>query len=256
MTRANGVKTFPELGVRAPGCGRAASATMDQQPRGDAHSNPALHRTASHQTTRSEDPMFQPSNRHAQSRVPSRSPRPAVAAVFAALLLAVSGCSAASPSEAQTASKATSAPTSTPVPSPEGSDSRAATHAPVVVEELGKGEQAGPVDVEVAGPTQVAFRRITIEPGAGTGEHCHDGQLVAVVEQGELTHYAPVYPTGVHVYKTGDSIVEGSGYVHQGVNEGSEPVVLLVTYVIAEGEPLAQTDLAQCDPVGTPIPVE
>jgi hypothetical protein len=68
------------------------------------------------------------------------------------------------------------------------------------------------------------FRRITTAPGAGTGQHCHDGQLVAVVEQDELTHYALVYAGGVHVYAT-----------------GTADLVLLVTYVIAEG-PAARAD--------------
>jgi len=62
-----------------------------------------------------------------------------------------------------------------------------------------------------------------------------------------LTHYAPVYPTGVHMYTAGDSLVEGADYEHQGKNEGTEDLVLLATYVIAKGEPLAQTDLSQCD---------
>jgi quercetin dioxygenase-like cupin family protein len=118
--------------------------------------------------------------------------------------------------------------------------------APVVVEELATGSDPSAVDVEVAGPAQVVFRRITIHPGGGTGLHCHDGQLLAVVEKGTLTHYAPVYPGGVHVYTAGDTIVEGPHYVHQGKNEGTEDVVLLVTYVIAQGKPLAETDLSQC----------
>jgi quercetin dioxygenase-like cupin family protein len=179
--------------------------------------------------------------------------RSALAATGLALLLAVSGCSAAAPSD--TAASTVPTPTadaSTPAVTP--APTAPATDAPIVVEELGKGEQDAAVDVEVAGPTQVAFRRITIKPGAGTGEHCHAGQLVAVVEQGELTHYAPIYPGGVHVYETGDSIVEGEGYIHEGINEGTEDVVLLVTYVIAEGQPLAQTDLTQCDPLATPLP--
>lgn len=121
-----------------------------------------------------------------------------------------------------------------------------ATDAPVVVEELGRGEQDAAVDVEVDGPVQVAFRRITLKPGAGTGQHCHDGQLIAVVEKGVFTHYAPVYPTGVHEYSAGDTIVEGAHYVHEGKNLGTEDVVLLVTYVIAEGDPLAETDLTKC----------
>lgn len=118
---------------------------------------------------------------------------------------------------------------------------------PVSVEELGAGEQAESVDVEVGGPVAVTFRRITLQPGAGTGEHCHYGQLIAVVEQGTFTHRAPVYPTGEHIYHAGDTIIEGAGYVHEGLNEGDEPVVLLVTYVTEEGEPLAETDLSNCD---------
>lgn len=119
--------------------------------------------------------------------------------------------------------------------------------APVSVEELGAGELTEDLDVEVGGPLAVTYRRITIEPGAGTGRHCHHGQLIAIVEAGELTHRAPVYPGGVHVYRTGDTIVEGASYVHEGVNEGEEDVVLLVTYLTEAGEPLAETDLARCD---------
>jgi quercetin dioxygenase-like cupin family protein len=123
----------------------------------------------------------------------------------------------------------------------------AASAAPVVVDELGKGQQPGAVDVDVSGPTQVVFRKITIKPGAGTGLHCHDGQLIAVVEKGVFTHYAPVYPGGVHTYVAGDSLVEGAGYVHQGKNLGTTDVVLLVTYIIPQGDPLAETDLSKCD---------
>jgi quercetin dioxygenase-like cupin family protein len=130
----------------------------------------------------------------------------------------------------------------TPLPSPTPTESR----APVAVEELGAGEYASDVLVDVEGPTQVAFRRITLAPGAGTGLHCHAGQLVALVEAGVFTHYAPVYPTGVHVYQAGESVIEGAEYVHEGKNEGTEDVVLLVTYVIEDGEPLSQTDLELC----------
>lgn len=153
-------------------------------------------------------------------------------AVVAVLALAVilSGCAAT--------------PSAEPAPSPSAS----ASTAPVTAVDLAAGVNDEGVDVEVAGPTQVAMREITLKPGGGTGEHCHYGQLIAVVEQGVFTHYAPIYPDGVRVYKAGDSIVEGAGYVHQGVNEGTEDVVLTVTYVIPEGEPLAETDLANCDP--------
>ncbi|WP_372504807.1 cupin domain-containing protein [Streptomyces telluris] len=81
----------------------------------------------------------------------------------------------------------------------------------------------------VPGPVQVNFREVSIPPGGSTGKHCHHGQLVGVVKFGTLTHYAPVYPGGVHVYRTGDSITEGRGYVHEGRNEGSTPLVLWAT---------------------------
>jgi len=120
--------------------------------------------------------------------------------------------------------------------------------APVSAEDHAAGSYPGALEVEVpdADGVQVVVREITIQPGAGTGEHCHHGQLVGVVTAGELTHHAPIYPGGVHVYRAGDAIVEGADYVHEGVNEGDEPVVLWVTYLIDEGEPLAETDLSLC----------
>lgn len=115
----------------------------------------------------------------------------------------------------------------------------------VIVDEYAEGRQDGPVNVDVSGPAQVNFRKITIPPGAGTGWHCHYGNLVAVVQQGELTH--ELQSGGTRTYKAGESVIEGSGYVHQGLNKGTEDVVLWVTYVTPEGKPLAETDLAQCD---------
>ncbi|GAA2224119.1 cupin domain-containing protein [Herbiconiux moechotypicola] len=167
---------------------------------------------------------------------------------IAALVLAATGCAAdpgvitASPTIAASPTPTTSHTAAAPATA-----AATASPAPVTVEELGRGEQEAAVDVEVTGPAQVAFRRITIAPGAGTGQHCHDGQLIAVVEQGVFTHYAPIYPGGVHEYQAGDSIVEGAHYVHEGRNEGTEDVVLLVSYVIEAGQPLAETDLTKCD---------
>ena len=120
---------------------------------------------------------------------------------------------------------------------------------PVRAVDLATGDQVEPVEVSVDGGAagvDVTFREITIEPGAGTGEHCHYGQLIAVVQEGELTHYSDTHPGGVRVYKAGESIIEGADYPHEGVNEGGTNVVLWVTYVIPDGRPLAETDLANC----------
>lgn len=124
-----------------------------------------------------------------------------------------------------------------------------AAPAPVAATDIAVGSYPGSLEVSVddADGVQVVVRQVTIQPGAGTGEHCHHGQLVGVVRQGVLTHHAPIYPSGVHQYVVGDAIVEGAGYIHEGVNEGTEPVILDVTYIIEQGEPLSETDLTRCD---------
>jgi quercetin dioxygenase-like cupin family protein len=125
-----------------------------------------------------------------------------------------------------------------------------AAKAPVSAVDLATGTQDEPIEVVVDGDGEgvgVTFREITIAPGAGTGEHCHYGQLIAVVKQGTFTHYAPVHPGGVAVYEAGDAIIEGAEYVHEGRNEGDEDVILWVTYVIPDGKPLAETELANCE---------
>ena len=153
--------------------------------------------------------------------------------VFTAAALALASCSGAA------------SPVSTATPAPAVSD-----EPPVRAIDLAAGEQDEPVEVFVDGGAEgvgVTFREITIEPGAGTGEHCHYGQLIAVVQEGELTHYSATHPGGVRIYSAGDSIIEGAGYPHEGRNEGDTDVVLWVTYVIPDGKPLAETDLSHCD---------
>ena len=166
--------------------------------------------------------------------------RARVAVLLCAAALAMSACSSAAD---------TSSATESATPSATATESHVETHAPVEAVDLAAGEQDAPVEVSVSGDdgVGVTFREITLEPGATTGVHCHYGQLVAVVAEGSLTHYADIYPSGVHVYETGDSIIEGAGYRHEGRNEGDENVVLWVTYIIPEGKPLAETDLSHCD---------
>ncbi|WP_214465866.1 hypothetical protein [Microbacterium flavescens] len=162
---------------------------------------------------------------------PSRAPRNVAALVIAFAALALAGCVGVSTTGIESTRSAT-------------------PPAPVEAVDLATGETEEDVDVTVAAGADgvgVTFREITIAPGAGTGEHCHDGQLIAVVKHGTLTHYAPTHPGGVRAYEEGEAIIEGPGYVHEGVNEGDVDVVLWVTYIIPEGDPLAETDLDQCE---------
>jgi quercetin dioxygenase-like cupin family protein len=83
-------------------------------------------------------------------------------------------------------------------------------------------------------------RELTIAPGGTTGWHYHPGQVFGVIKQGTLTHYRGDCSVD-GVYNAGDSISEGSGtgYIHEGRNEGPVPVVMWVLYIKPAGSPLA-----------------
>ena len=82
-------------------------------------------------------------------------------------------------------------------------------------------------------------RELTVAPGGTTGWHYHPGQVFGVIKQGTLTHYRGDCSVD-GVYNPGDAISEGSGngYIHEGRNEGSVPLVMTVLYIKPEGSPL------------------
>jgi quercetin dioxygenase-like cupin family protein len=83
-------------------------------------------------------------------------------------------------------------------------------------------------------------REITIAPGGTTGWHYHPGQVFGVIREGTLTHYEGDCSVD-GVYNAGDAITErsGTGYIHEGRNEGSTPLVMWVLYIDPAGSPLA-----------------
>lgn len=101
------------------------------------------------------------------------------------------------------------------------------------------------VDVETLSKNTVdgvdyIVTRITVAPGAGTGWHYHPGEVFGYIAEGTMTHYDggctvdEVYPTGAPV-KEG----VGSGFVHNGRNAGSTPLVMEVVYINPVGTPLS-----------------
>ncbi len=101
------------------------------------------------------------------------------------------------------------------------------------------------VDVETLSKNTVdgvdyIVTRITVAPGAGTGWHYHPGEVFGYIAEGTMTHYDggctvdEVYPTGAPV-KEG----VGSGFVHNGRNTGSTPLVMEVVYINPVGTPLS-----------------
>jgi quercetin dioxygenase-like cupin family protein len=105
---------------------------------------------------------------------------------------------------------------------------------------LAEGTSPDGIVVSAPGASHVAVHEITIAPGGSTGWHYHDGQLLAVVKSGVLTR--TMHDCSTEVTSAGASFVEPAGgdHVHNGLNLGADPVVLLVTYVLPAGQPLAQ----------------
>lgn len=82
-------------------------------------------------------------------------------------------------------------------------------------------------------------KEITIAPGGTTGWHYHPGEVFGVIKEGTLTHYDSGC-TVDGVYGVNQPITEGSGrgYVHEGRNEGPDPLVMWVLYIDPAGSPL------------------
>ena len=100
--------------------------------------------------------------------------------------------------------------------------------------------------------TEYTVARITVAPGGGTGWHYHPGEVYGVIRQGTMTHYDGGCVVD-EVFNTGSAVAEGigSGFVHNGRNEGSTPLIMDVTYVNPVGAALS-VDVPE--PTGCPIP--
>ena len=99
--------------------------------------------------------------------------------------------------------------------------------------------------------TEYTVTRITVAPGGGTGWHYHPGEVFGFISDGTMTHYDggcvsdAVYPTGAPV-KEG----VGPGFVHNGRNEGTAPLVMEVVYINPVGAPKSVEVPA---PAGCPV---
>lgn len=88
------------------------------------------------------------------------------------------------------------------------------------------------VDMDV---TRVLTYRITIMPGGVTGWHQHGGPHSILVVSGTLTYYEGDDPTCTGVnYSAGSAILDPGFDTHFVKNNGTEPVVTLVTQWLPE----------------------
>lgn len=96
----------------------------------------------------------------------------------------------------------------------------------------GTGVEAVTLSDSTADGSHYVAKLLTIAPGGSTGWHYHPGQVFGVVRSGTLTHYDAADCTVDGVYAAGSAISErsGPGYVHEGRNAGTEPLVMWVLY--------------------------
>jgi quercetin dioxygenase-like cupin family protein len=86
-------------------------------------------------------------------------------------------------------------------------------------------------------PSDFVVVDITIAPGGTTGWHTHPGPALVIIKEGTFTLYdGDDRKCRSHRYGPGQAFVdEGGGHVHIGRNETSQPVKLLVTFIVPEG---------------------
>jgi quercetin dioxygenase-like cupin family protein len=81
-------------------------------------------------------------------------------------------------------------------------------------------------------PTDFASQTITYQPGAYSGWHRHPGLVLVLVKSGAVTRYLAPDCHSI-TYGAGQSFIEtGDDSVMQIRNEGSDPAVLYVAYVV------------------------
>jgi quercetin dioxygenase-like cupin family protein len=93
-------------------------------------------------------------------------------------------------------------------------------------------------------PSEFVVQDIVVAPGGHTGWHSHPGPALAIVKEGTFTLYdGDDRKCRPHRYRAGQAFVdEGGGHVHIGRNETTQPVKLLVTYILPEGSTTPRID--------------
>ena len=91
-------------------------------------------------------------------------------------------------------------------------------------------------DLSVPGRHAVQARA-EFEPGGAVGKHTHPGEELSVVLEGSLLLEVEGQPP--RTVKAGESFFIPAGVVHAGKNAGSDKAVVLATYIVEKGKPVA-----------------
>ena len=91
-------------------------------------------------------------------------------------------------------------------------------------------------DLSVAGREAVVVR-VEFDPDGMVGRHTHPGEEVTCVLEGELQFEMDGQPA--RTMKAGDSIIIPAGTAHAARNIGKTKAMVLATYIVEKGKPLA-----------------
>jgi len=91
-------------------------------------------------------------------------------------------------------------------------------------------------DLSIPGK-HVVQARVELEPGAVVGRHTHPGEEISVILEGELTLEVDGQPA--RVVKAGEALFVPARTIHAGKNAGKGKAVVLATYVVEKGQPVA-----------------
>lgn len=91
-------------------------------------------------------------------------------------------------------------------------------------------------DLSIPGRHAVQARAEFI-PGGAIGRHTHPGEELSVVLEGQLLLEVDGQPA--RTLKAGESFFIPAGVVHAGKNTGKGKAVVLATYVVEKGKPVA-----------------
>jgi quercetin dioxygenase-like cupin family protein len=118
------------------------------------------------------------------------------------------------------------------------SNSEARVHVrvalPIVVGGPADQEDEWTAKFSTSGPSTFIVQDVSYLPGGHTGWHSHPGVLLVTVTEGTLEWFNDKCEG--HIYKAGDNLTEGTA-LHYWRNLGSVNARVMVTYVLAKGQP-------------------
>jgi quercetin dioxygenase-like cupin family protein len=101
---------------------------------------------------------------------------------------------------------------------------------------IATGTVRDPVQLRTSGPTEFTIRTVVLAPGESTGWHRHPGAETTVVNSGTITVQRAENCTPER-YDAGQAVFVADAEPHIMRNDGVEPAQLVVTRLLAPGEP-------------------